>query len=83
MTLESSEVQKIIHAESSGLDMRLFAKKSDGEGGDFYYLGKVRPASWQQKTIKDDDGKDLPIVNFKLELEHAVRDDIYEYFAGA
>lgn len=82
VTLRSSEAQKIMNAETNGMDMRLFVKKSDGEGCDFYYLGKVKPVSWQEKTICDDDGKELPIVNFKLELEHAVRDDIYEYFAG-
>lgn len=58
----------------------MFIKKSDGEGTDFYYMGKVTPAEWKQTTIENDKGKLLPIMNFKLRLEHAVRNDIYEYF---
>nr|MCR5516329.1 DUF3427 domain-containing protein [Lachnospira sp.] len=54
-------------------------KKSDGEGSDFYYMGNVKPIEWQQKTIKNDKGQDLPIVNFLFSLDREVREDIYEY----
>ena len=60
----------------------LFVKKSDGEGTDFYYMGKVEPVSYRQTVIQNDKGKDLPIVNFELKLEHEVRSDIYDYFAN-
>ena len=82
LTLASPEVQKIVNAERDGLDMRLFIKKSDGEGADFYYFGRVRPISWVETVQPDDHGKQLPIVNFRLELEHAAQDDLYEYFDG-
>ena len=82
LTLSSPEVQKIIHAERDGLDVRLFIKKSDSEGADFYYFGRVRPIAWQETTQSDDNGKALSIVNFKLELEHPAQDDLYEYFDG-
>lgn len=82
LTLSSPEVQKIINAERDGLDMRLFIKKSDNEGGDFYYFGRVRPIAWEQTSQLDDAGNPLPIVNFKLELEHPAQDDLYEYFDG-
>ncbi len=82
LTLSSPEVQKIINAERDGLDMRLFIKKSDSEGSDFYYFGRVRPIEWRQTTQKDDHGNPLPIVNFKLELEHPAQDDLYDYFDG-
>ena len=57
----------------------LFIKKSDGEGTDFYYMGKVNPVSWEETTIQNDNGQTLPIMNFKMKMEHAVRSDIYEY----
>ena len=82
LTLDSPEVQKIINAERDGLDVRLFIKKSDSEGADFYYFGRVRPVEWRQTTQMDDHGNPLPIVNFKLELEHPAQDDLYDYFDG-
>ena len=69
-------------AERDGLDMRLFIKKSDSEGSDFYYFGRVHPVSWQETTQTDDNGRQLSIVNFKLELDHLAQDDLYEYFNG-
>ena len=80
LTLKSNEVQKIIKAEETGLKMYLFIKKSDDEGSDFYYMGRVAPIAYAQRTILDDHGNELPIVNFKLELETPVRDDYYDYF---
>ena len=82
LTLDSPEVKKIINAERDGLDVRLFIKKSDSEGADFYYFGRVRPVDWRQTTQMDDHGNPLPIVNFKLELEHPAQDDLYDYFDG-
>lgn len=40
---DSQEAQQIICAQESGLKIYLFIKKSDGEGADFYYMGKVIP----------------------------------------
>ena len=82
LTLGSPEVQKIINAKEAGIDVHLFAKKSNNEGGDFYYLGPVEPKSWRQTTTQDDNGNELSIVNFLLQLETTVKDDIYEYFTG-
>ncbi len=42
-------------------------------------MGNVKPIDWQQKTIKNDKGQDLPIVNFLFSLDREVREDIYEY----
>lgn len=58
----------------------MFIKKSDDEGKDFYYIGRVKPVGARQTTIKDNKGRDLPIVNFRLELENPVKEDIYSYF---
>lgn len=79
VSMESTEAQEIIHYKERGLKILLFIKKSDGEGSDFYYMGQVTPVHWQQTVIKNDAGKELPIMNFQLKLEHSVRDDIYDY----
>lgn len=79
ITKENIEVQKMIHYQEIGLKMFLFIKKSNGEGNDFYYMGEVEPIAWRETTMPDDEGRDLPIVNFKLELKNSVRDDIYDY----
>lgn len=78
----SPEAQQLIHAKESGLRVMLFLKKSDGEGSDFYYMGEVDPIAWEQTTIEDDHGQNLPIMNFKLALRHEARKDIFEYFTA-
>ena len=80
VSIDSLESQAIINCKESGLKIYLFVKKSDGEGTDFYYMGKVQPVSWVETTIMNDKGKALPIMNFQMKLEHSVRSDIYEYF---
>ena len=82
VSLESPESQKIINYSKIGLKIYLFIKKSDGEGTDFYYMGKVLPIDYMQTEIENDNGQKLPIMNFKMKLEHSVREDIYEYFVG-
>jgi superfamily II DNA or RNA helicase len=78
----STEAQALINHDQIGLKIYLFVKKSDGEGTDFYYMGQVRPINWREKTIRNDAGKVLPIMNFQLELEYAVQEDIYDYFVN-
>lgn len=82
VSLESPESQKIINYSKIGLKIYLFIKKSDGEGTDFYYMGKVSPIDYMQTETENDNGQKLPIMNFKMKLEHSVREDIYEYFVG-
>ena len=78
-TINSAETQKIINYEKDNLRLYLFIKKSDDEGADFYYLGPVYPKNYRQTTISDKNGKMIPIMNFELQLKHAVRNDVYEY----
>ena len=80
VAIDSTESQEIIRYKENGLKICLFIKKSDGEGTDFYYMGKVKPIAWTETTIRNDIGKNLPIMNFQMELEHSVRNDIYDYF---
>ena len=82
VSIDSVESQKIIQSQENGDHILLFVKKSDGEGTDFYYIGKVKPAHYEQTTIQNDRGEELPIMNFKLQLENAVREDIYDYLTA-
>ena len=78
--LDSKEQVKINNYKESGLKLHLFIKKSDDEGTDFYYIGPVIPKDSTETQIVNDDGKSLPIVNFKLGLKYPVQEDIYNYF---
>ena len=80
VSVNSPETQELINYDEKGLKIYLFIKKSDGEGSDFYYMGRVTPFSWRETTIQNDKGKQLPIMNFQMKLEHSVRSGIYEYF---
>lgn len=78
---DSKEPTTIFNHKEMGVDIHLFIKKADGEGRDFYYLGKVEPVMEASKEtiILDDKGKELPIVNIIYRMQQSVRDDIYEY----
>ena len=80
VTLESTEAQQIINYKDTDLLIPLFLKKSDGEGSDFYYMGTMKPNHWKQTTITNDKGTELPIVHFYFDMDHSVRNDVYEYF---
>jgi superfamily II DNA or RNA helicase/HKD family nuclease len=79
VTLESPEMIAIRNSKESGLRIPLFIKKSDGEGTDFYYMGEVIYEKAAQKTIKNDKGEELDIVNILYRMKHEVEDSIYEY----
>lgn len=51
VSADSIESRKLIASSDSGLKILLFVKKSDGEGTDFYYMGRVHPIAWEQKEI--------------------------------
>lgn len=76
--IDSNELKPIVNYNGD-LDIRLFVKKSDDEGLDFYYIGKLTPFDHKQlsRTIK---GKENPIVNFKFKIDHPVDENIYNYF---
>ena len=79
LTLESTEVRIILNAERSGMDVLLFVKKSDSEGSDFYYLGKVTPmASEARETTIED----KPIVGIPLRLDEPLSEEVYNYLTA-
>ena len=80
--LDSKEPQAIINHKKTNMGIHLFIKKSDDEGKDFYYIGRVTPFDAIETTIKNNKGKELPIVNFKLKIEKEVKDELYSYFVN-
>ncbi|MFC6171851.1 DUF3427 domain-containing protein [Loigolactobacillus jiayinensis] len=78
-TLESKDVKKLQDPEH--WTFYLFAKKSDDEGAEFYYLGEVKP---QLQTIKQlekpvRDGKTRNVVAMDLQLAVPLEMEFYEY----
>jgi hypothetical protein len=73
----SPELEPLINY--NGVDTELFIQKSNDEGIEFYYIGKLTPVSYRQvyRTIG---GKEQPIVNFHFKIDHEVKDEIYNYF---
>lgn len=83
-TLRSQEVQRIIHSDDNNIDIHIFVKKDDGEGTDFYYLGKGFPdkATVEEDRMTDKNGKNLPVVHMNMVMEQAVENKLYHYLMG-
>lgn len=75
----SPELEPLINY--NGVDTELFIQKSNDEGIEFYYIGKLTPISYKQvyRNIK---GKEQPIVNFKFKIQTEVKDELYSYFTN-
>lgn len=80
-TIQSQEVQRVIHADQHGYEIHIFVKKDDDEGKDFYYLGKGFPdkASVEEDRMIDKNGRDLPVVHMNMVMEQAVEGKLYHY----
>ncbi|MET1015058.1 MAG: DUF3427 domain-containing protein, partial [Paenisporosarcina sp.] len=80
-SLNSQEVQKIIHAKENNIDIHFFIKKDNGEGNDFYYLGeaKVLSDSIAQQEMFDKSGKTLPVVTMNMQFENSVNNKLFHY----
>lgn len=78
-TMQSPEVQKLLHPES--LTIRVFVKKSNDEGTDFYYLGKVKPV--QDTTVELEkpvqDGGKKKVVEMLLKFIEPIDNNLYRY----
>lgn len=79
-TLNSNDV-KAFKDQENKLSVYLFIKKHNGEGSDFYYIGKVTPKenSFEEVKMKDKNGKPVPVVKIKFDILQPVEDHLYEY----
>ena len=75
----SPELEPLINY--NGVNTQLFIQKSNDEGIEFYYIGKLTPISYKQ-VFRNINGKDQPIVNFKFKIENEVKDELYSYFVN-
>jgi len=78
--ISSKDVQSIL-GSSGKIRLPLFIKKNNDEGIDFYYMGDLTPNQEQveQVTIKNDNGKELPVVKILFQLSAPVSTPMYQY----
>ncbi|GAB6991806.1 hypothetical protein JCM16418A_38560 [Paenibacillus pini] len=84
-TLRSEEVKKIIAAVENDINIHIFVKKDDDEGGDFYYLGEANPdqASVEQTLMQGKDNKEVPVVCMDIILKAPVEQKLYHYIKAS
>jgi hypothetical protein len=75
---------KHLRDKSNPLSILLFVKKDNGEGTDFYFIGQVEPKedSFNQVTMKDKNGNDVPVVKIEYVLKKPVEDHLYTYLTN-
>lgn len=81
-SLESKDAQKLLAFDPAVTRIHLFVKKSDGEGGDHYYLGTIRPGTLTESTIPGENGEPLSVFETDYTLDHPVDPGIYDYLVG-
>ncbi|MER2226333.1 MAG: DUF3427 domain-containing protein [Carnobacterium sp.] len=78
-TMSSPEVQKLMEAEK--WHVRVFAKKSDNEGTEFYYLGEVKPVKESiielEKPLQN--GEKKKVVEMFLKFSEPIDVNLYRY----
>ena len=81
--LSSPEIVQLRNTTSPSR-LPLFIKKSNDEGLDFYYMGELEPIqdSFEETTIENDDGNQLPVVAVRFNLYPHVESSIYKYMTS-
>ncbi|SFQ48590.1 DUF3427 domain-containing protein [Hymenobacter arizonensis] len=64
--------------EQPELFIPLFVKKHNGEGGDFYFMGEVRPEEFIETILHG-----LPVVKVRFAMDTPVEEGMYGYLTGA
>ena len=72
---DSSYMKEVLTAERR----RLFIKKSDSEGAEFYYMGLFDVIEAKAGEKKDNRGKIREITKVKAHMHHEVREDLLNY----
>lgn len=65
---------------TSGETKRLFVKKSDGEGTDFYYMGTFEIDNIKGTTKKNNKGVLQPICDVTLKMNESIRERYFRLF---
>ena len=79
--MTSPEIVRLKEHDRNGMKAYLFVRKhkDDGDGKEFYFLGRVRPT--QEYEPIDIAGK--PAVEIGYKFDHPVRQDIYDYLLSS
>lgn len=72
---DSGYMQEVLTAKRR----HLFIKKSDSEGGDFYYMGLFDIIEAKAGKKKDNNGKIREITKVTAHMHHEVREDLLDY----
>lgn len=72
---ESSYMREVLQAERR----RLFIKKSDAEGSDFYYMGLFDVVEVRAGKKKDNHGRMREITKVKARMHREIREDLLDY----
>ena len=78
--LGSNDVQSIL-GKHGDIRLPLFIKKNNDESSEFYFMGDtwVNKEKVEQTTMKNDKGKNVSVVKFRLNLYDSVPENIYSY----
>lgn len=76
-TMASRDVAPIV---KNSVDLHVFVKKDDAEGGDHYYLGQATAHDAVETTMPGTRGEPLPVVTMLLRFDGAVTQGLFDYF---
>ena len=76
---DSSYIQEVLTAKRR----RLFIKKSDSEGVDFYYMGLFEVLEAKAGKKKDNQGRMREITKVKARVYKEVREDLLDYLRSS
>ncbi len=71
--------KEVVAIRQEAMKKLLFVKKSDDEGGEFYFLGPLRFMRNAMSTKTDEHGRKHSVVMMRFSLFHPLPDDLYHY----
>jgi hypothetical protein len=76
-TMSSRDVAPIV---KNAVDLHVFVKKDDAEGGDHYYLGQATAHDAVETTMPGTRGEPLPVVTMLLRFDSSITQGLFDYF---
>ena len=76
-TMASRDVAPIV---GNSVDLHVFVKKDDADGGDHYYLGQATAHDATETTMPGTQGEPLPVVTMLLRFDSPVTQGLFDYF---
>jgi len=78
-TLTSADVAPIVNGE---VVVHVFVKKDNADGAAHYYLGQGSAKNAIQKTMMNEQMKELPVVQMQLKLDTPMSQGLFDYFVS-